>query len=185
MDLDAVVQTIVDFIKEHRSWAAPAMFVLAFTESLAFISLVLPAWTLLVAIGTIVGVNGGADFWLVLASAAVGAALGDWLSYWLGYHYHEIIARMWPINRYPDLLPQGHAFFERWGAGAIWLGRFTGPLRASVPIIAGAVQMPQFSFQIANWGSAVLWAFVLMQFGDVIGRFWVAIHHRATFGTWW
>ena len=178
MDFDSLVHTIVTFVKEHRSWAAPLMLVLAFTESLAFVSLVLPAWTVLVAIGTIIGASGGADFWIVLVAAAVGAALGDWLSYWLGYHYNEQIGGMWPISRYPELLPKGRAFFDKWGAGAIWLGRFTGPLRASVPIIAGAVRMPQLSFQIANWGSALLWAFVLMQFGDVLGKIWQVIHHR-------
>ncbi|MGE0699968.1 MAG: DedA family protein [Hyphomicrobiaceae bacterium] len=178
MDFESLVHGIVTFIKEHRSWAAPIMFVLAFTESLAFISLVLPAWTALVAIGTIVGAGGGNDFWVVLAAAAVGAALGDWISYWLGYHYHEQISRMWPINRYPNLLPRGQAFFDKWGDSAIWLGRFTGPLRASVPIIAGTVRMPQLRFQIANWGSAFLWAAVLMFFGDGLGKIWQVIHHR-------
>ena len=178
MDLEAIVPTIMAFIKEHRAWAGPVVLVLAFCESLAFVSLVLPFWGMLVAIGTIVSATGGTDFWYVLVCAAIGAALGDWLSYWLGYHYHEPISKMWPFTKYPNLLPQGHAFFEKWGAGAIWLGRFTGPLRASVPIIAGAVQMPKVSFQIANWGSAFLCAFVLMQFGDVLGKIWQAIHQH-------
>lgn len=185
MDFEAIVHWFVTFVKEHRSWAAPLVLVLAFCESLAFVSLVLPFWGILVAIGTVVSATGGGDFWLVLVCAAVGAALGDWLSYWLGYHYHEPISRMWPINRYPNLLPQGHTFFERWGSGAIWLGRFTGPLRASIPIIAGAVQMPPVKFQIANWGSAFLWAFTLMMFGDVLGKIWQVVHHRVTAGTWW
>ena len=178
MDFDAIVHGLTAFIKEHRAWAGPVVLVLAFCESMAFISLVLPFWGILVAIGTVVSATGGGDFWLVLTCAAIGAALGDWLSYWLGYHYHEPISRMWPLSRYPKLLPQGHAFFERWGAGAIWLGRFTGPLRASIPIIAGAVRMPHVSFQIANWGSAFLWAYVLMEFGDVLARIWQVIHHR-------
>lgn len=178
MDFDSTIQWIVTFIKEHRAWAGPVVLVLAFCESMAFVSLVLPFWGILVAIGTIISATGGHDFWWVLMCAAIGAGLGDWVSYWIGYHYHEQIARMWPLNRYPNLLPQGHAFFAKWGAGAIWLGRFTGPLRASIPIIAGAVKMPRMSFQIANWGSAFLWAFVLMQFGDVLGKIWQAIHHQ-------
>ena len=69
---------------------------------------------------------------------------------------------MWPLSRHPDLLPRGHAFFERYGAWAIVLGRFSGPFRASVPIVAGAAQMDRFKFQVANWSSALLWAFVLL-----------------------
>jgi membrane protein DedA with SNARE-associated domain len=130
---------------------------------------------LLVALGAIVGATGSLDFWLVMTAAAVGAALGDWLSYWLGYHYHDQIARMWPINRYPDLLPKGRTFFDKWGAWAIVIGRFSGPLRASVPIVAGAVEMPAVTFQIANWASAFLWAFVLLMFGDALGHAWTLI----------
>ena len=86
MNLEAYGDTIVEFVKLHRVWAAPIVFMLAFGESLAFISLVLPFWGILVAIGTIMGATGNVDFWLIMVAAAVGAALGDWLSYWLGYH---------------------------------------------------------------------------------------------------
>jgi membrane protein DedA with SNARE-associated domain len=172
MGLDGFADAILAFVREHRVLAPLIVFALAFGESLAFVSLVLPFWGLLIALGALISASGGFDFWLVLAAAAVGAALGDWVSYWLGYHYHERIARMWPLSRYPDLLPKGHAFFERWGAWAVVIGRFSGPLRASIPIVAGIVSMPPLKFQIANWSSAVLWAFVLLTFGDALGQSW-------------
>src|SRR5581483_3650637 len=106
-------------------------------------------------------------FWTIASAAALGAALGDWLSYWLGYHYHEQISRMWPLSRYPNLLPNGHKFFARWGAWAIVIGRFWGPFRASVPIVAGVTQMPWLTFQIANWASAFVWAPGLLALGKV------------------
>jgi membrane protein DedA with SNARE-associated domain len=56
------------------------------------------------------------------------------------------------------------------------LGRFFGPLRAAVPLVAGIFEMPYWRFQIANFGSAFLWAAVLLSIGDsaakLIGRFW-------------
>jgi membrane protein DedA with SNARE-associated domain len=172
MEFQSIADAIMAFVRTHQSWAGPIVFILAFGESLAFISLVLPFWAMLVGIGTVLGAAGGVQFWTILVCAAIGAALGDWLSYWLGYHYHNQIARMWPLNRYPALLPKGHAFFEKYGAWAIVLGRFSGPLRASVPIVAGAVQMPSTLFQIANWTSAFLWAAVLLVFGDALGKSW-------------
>jgi membrane protein DedA with SNARE-associated domain len=172
MGIEGFADAILAFVREHRVLAPAIVFVLAFGESLAFVSLILPFWGLLVAVGAIIGAAGSLDFWLILIAAAVGAALGDWLSYWLGYHYHEQLARMWPLSKYPDLLPRGHAFFERWGAWAIVLGRFSGPLRASVPIVAGIVEMPMWTFQVANWTSAFLWAFVLLMFGDALGQLW-------------
>jgi membrane protein DedA with SNARE-associated domain len=170
MEMDGYADAIIAFVREHKAWAGPIVFVLAFGESLAFISLVLPFWAILVGIGTLIGASGGLDFWWVLTMAATGAALGDWLSYWLGHHYHEQIARMWPLRNYPDLIPTGHRFFEKWGAWAVVLGRFSGPLRASVPLVAGIVEMPRVKFQIANWLSAFLWAFVLLMFGDFAGQ---------------
>jgi membrane protein DedA with SNARE-associated domain len=146
---------------------------LAFGESLAFVSLILPFWVMLVGIGTIIGASDSLNYWAILSAAAVGAALGDWLSYWLGFHYHERIARMWPLNRYPKLLPKGHEFFRRWGIWAIVIGRFSGPLRASIPIVAGITQMPWLRFQIANWSSAFLWAFVLLSPGTFGLKWWL------------
>lgn len=169
-EFKAATDAVLGFVHNHQAWAIPVVFVLAFGESLAFISLVLPFFTILIAIGTIIGASGSLNFWSILISAAIGAALGDWLSYWLGVHYHRQIAAMWPLSKYPDLLPAGERFFRRWGAWAIVLGRFTGPLRASVPIMAGAARMPSLLFQIANWPSAVLWAAVLLTVGDNLGQ---------------
>jgi membrane protein DedA with SNARE-associated domain len=158
-------ETVLTFVRDHKEWAAPIVFTLALGESLAFVSLILPFWIMLVGIGTLVGMGSGLSFWVIMTAAAAGAAAGDWLSYWLGYHYNERITRMWPLSRYPNLIPTGHKFFARWGAWAIVIGRFSGPLRASVPIVAGITQMPWLLFQIANWSSAFLWAFVLLSPG--------------------
>ena len=169
-EFKAAADWLVTFVREHRNWAAPIVFVLAFGESIAFVSLILPFWGMLVGLGAIIGTSNSPEFWTVLTAAACGAAAGDWLSYWLGYHYHEQIARMWPLKNYPDLLPKGRTFFDKWGPWAIVLARFSGPLRASVPIVAGAVRMPNYLFQLANWPSAFLWAAVLLVFGDNVGQ---------------
>jgi membrane protein DedA with SNARE-associated domain len=168
-DLTTASVQVVDFIREHRAWMAPIVFILAFGESLAFLSLILPFWGMLVALGALVGGGYSSEFWTLLVAAAIGAALGDWLSYWLGYHYQAQIAGLWPLRNHPDLLPRGKLFFEKWGPWAIVFGRFSGPLRASVPLVAGAVRMPNWQFQAANWPSAFLWAAVLLVFGDHLG----------------
>ncbi len=164
-----LIATITTFADTHRSWAPIVVLLLAFGESIAFVSLVLPFWGMLVALGAVLG-GSTAEFLLVWTAASIGAALGDWVSYWLGAHFKDRIAAMWPLSRYPDLLPRGQKFFDRYGAWAIVLGRFSGPFRASVPITAGATRMNQTLFQIANWSSAFLWAFVLLVFGDFVGK---------------
>jgi membrane protein DedA with SNARE-associated domain len=167
--IDSYFQTLVEFVRVHEAWAAPIMFVLAFGESLAFISLLIPAWGALVAIGAMIGPS-GISFWPVWIAGSIGAALGDWLSYWIGTKLGPPVAHIWPLSRHPDLLPRGEAFMKRWGVLAIFIGRFFGPLRASVPLVAGIFGMPYWKFQIANFTSAFLWAAVLLTLGDVISR---------------
>ena len=77
---------------------------------------------------------------------------------------------MWPLSKHPNLIPKGEAFVEKWGALAIFIGRFSGPLRASVPIVAGIFAMPFWRFQFANFTSAFLWAAVLLTLGDVTSQ---------------
>jgi membrane protein DedA with SNARE-associated domain len=159
-------EIVIEFVRQNHWWAIPIVFTLAFAESLAFISLFVPAWAMLVGIGALMSVT-GLLFWPIWLAGAAGAALGDWVSYWIGYTFKDRIAHMWPLSRHPDLLPRGHAFMEKWGVLGIFIGRFFGPLRASVPLIAGILEMDYWKFQIANVLSALLWAFVLLAFGDV------------------
>ena len=79
---------------------------------------------------------------------------------------------MRPFSTHPNLLARGEAFIQKWGALAIFIGRFSGPLRASVPIVAGMLGMPQKTFQIANFTSALVWVAVLLELGDVGALVW-------------
>jgi membrane protein DedA with SNARE-associated domain len=164
--LEAHAQQVVDFVRLHEVWAAPIVFALAFGESLAFISLLIPAWAALVGIGVLIS-SGNLNFWPVWVAGSIGAALGDWLSYWVGVKLGPPVAHVWPLSRHPELLPRGEAFVRRWGVLAIFIGRFFGPLRASVPLVAGIFRMPSWSFQLANFSSAFIWAGVLLTLGDI------------------
>jgi membrane protein DedA with SNARE-associated domain len=167
--MEGFARDLIDFVRDHQVWAAPVVFLLAFGESLAFISLLIPAWSILIAIGALLGAS-DASFWPVWIAGGIGAALVDWLSYWFGFRFKDRVAEMWPLSRYPDLLPRGETFVQKWGVPSIYIGRFFGPLRATVPLAAGIFEMPHWRFQIANWISALIWSGVLLLFGDVISQ---------------
>jgi membrane protein DedA with SNARE-associated domain len=169
MEFLAIVQQTVDFVRTNEGWAAPVVFALAFGESLAFISLLIPAWGALVAIGALIGPS-GINFWPVWIAGSLGAAFGDWISYWIGLKLEYTVAKVWPLSRHPDLIPRGEIFMRKWGIPGIFIGRFFGPLRASVPLIAGIFEMPFWRFQIANFSSAFVWAAVLLTIGDAISK---------------
>ena len=169
MDIHEIVQQTVDFVRTNQAWAVPVVFALAFGESLAFISLLIPAWGALVAIGALIG-SSGIKFWPIWVSASLGAAFGDWVSYWIGLKLEHTVAHVWPLSRHPDLIPRGEIFMKKWGMPGIFIGRFFGPLRASVPLIAGIFEMPFWRFQLANFSSAFVWAAVLLTIGDGISK---------------
>src|SRR5207237_10192518 len=51
--MDDWAQPLLDVIKAHPDWAAAVMFITAFGESFAFISLLFPGTTVLIAAGTL------------------------------------------------------------------------------------------------------------------------------------
>lgn len=167
--MDDVAQPLLDFIKAHSDWAALVMFVTAFGESFAFLSLLFPGTTVLVAAGTLLSA-GTLPYPSILIGAIFGAVFGDAVSYWLGRNFGGGIARVWPFSRHPELLSRGILFFERHGGKSVFIGRFFGPVRAVVPLAAGIMQMPRGRFWLANVISALVWAPMLLLVGDVVGE---------------
>lgn len=164
--IDGLVEPTIAFIKTHQAWGPYIVMFLAFCESLAFLSLIIPATMILWGVGAAIGAA-GLDFMPLWLAAAAGAIMGDWLSYWIGYHYHHQIAQMWPLKNNPELLPRGHRLFEKYGVMAVFIGRFFGPLRAVVPLVAGTATMPLIPFQMANVSSALIWSALMLAPGTL------------------
>jgi membrane-associated protein len=59
---------------------------------------------------------------------------------------------------YPRVVAQSEAFFHRWGALAVFFARFVPPIRAFVPITAGALGMQPLRFYAVNFPAILLWA---------------------------
>src|SRR5256714_10999398 len=120
LNMEDIARALAEFVRQHQAWAAPIVLVLAFGESLAFISLLVPAWGALVAIGALIGAS-GISFWPVWLAGGLGASLGDWVSYWFGFRYEAQVAQMRPLSRYPDLIPRGETFVRNWGGPSIFI----------------------------------------------------------------
>lgn len=157
---------VVAFVREHQAWAIPIVFLLAFGESLAFLSLLLPSSVILFGIGGLVGASGIA-FWPLWIAAGLGGSLGYAVSYWIGLYFKDDVHRWWPFRTRPGLLPRGQTFFDRYGVLGVFLGHFFGPVRAVIPVVAGMCAMRQIPFQIANASSAFLWAAGILAPGSI------------------
>lgn len=160
------IQTLLGWLHQHPHWAAFFAFLIACIESLAILGLFIPGSTLLAVIGGFIG-TGILQPVPILISAILGAVLGDFFSYWLGYHFHEKIRQVWPFNKFKTLLNKGEAFFNKHGGKSVFLARFLGPLRPIIPLIAGILNLSTYRFLIANIASASLWApgYILLGMG--------------------
>lgn len=160
---------VVDFVSAHHAWAGPVLGIVAFGESLAFVGLLMPATALMLLVGGLIG-TGALDPLPVIAWSVAGAVLGDATSYALGRRYGRGICRLGPLRRQTTSLAKARLFFRRYGFASIFIGRFLGPVRSTIPLVAGTMMMSQRRFQFANVASAFVWVPAMLAPGYITGR---------------
>jgi membrane protein DedA with SNARE-associated domain len=162
------IQPMLQWIAAHPTWAGFAVFLISLSESLAIVGLVVPGVVMMTAIGAMMG-GGVLPFWETLSWAILGAIAGDGISYWLGYRYHQQLREFWPFRQFPQLLIRGEKFFSQHGGKSIIFGRFVGPVRPMIPVIAGMMDMSPKRFLFFNVVSAIAWAPLYSLPGILIG----------------
>jgi membrane-associated protein len=153
----SLIDQLIAFVTAHAWLAYLTIFLAALLEAVPIIGSVIPGSTVILALSALIP-GGELDLAGVFASAIAGAALGDGAAFWLGHRSQREILGAWPMSRFPNVIAQSEAFFHRWGALAVFFARFVPPIRAFVPITAGALGMPPLRFYSVNIPAILLWA---------------------------
>jgi membrane-associated protein len=148
---------LIAFVSAHAWLAYLTLFLAALLEAVPVVGSVIPGSTIILALSALVP-GGELKLEWVLLAAIAGALLGDGSAYWIGHRAQREILDSWPLSNYPRLVAQSEAFFRRWGALAVFFARFVPPIRAFVPITAGALGMPPLRFFAVNIPAVLLWA---------------------------
>jgi len=148
---------LIAFVSAHAGLAYLTLFLAALLEAVPVVGSVIPGSTIILALSALVP-GGELKLEGVLAAAVAGAALGDGTAFWIGHRSQREILTAWPMANYPRLVAQSEAFFQRWGILAVFFARFLAPIRAFVPITAGALDMAPLRFYAVNIPAIVLWA---------------------------
>ena len=147
----------IAFVAAHPWLAYLTLFLAALLEAIPVIGALVPGSTIILALSALVP-GGELRLGPVLAAAITGAMLGDGTAFWIGHRAQRNILSSWPLSNYPRLIARSEAFFHRWGTLAVFFARFVPPIRAFVPITAGALDMPPLRFYAVNVPAILLWA---------------------------
>ncbi|MGA7327450.1 MAG: DedA family protein [Rhodomicrobium sp.] len=180
-----IVASIKVFLVAHRELAGPILGLVAFGESLILVGLFFPATAIMLFTGGLIQ-KGVLDPTAVIACSIAGAVLGDIVTYWIGRWIGPGVVHHWPLNRDRTAVARARLFFRKYGFLSIFIGRFLGPVRSTIPLVAGIMRMRHLTFQIANVTSAIAWVpFMLLpgyffakaipDFGTLKVSQWVAI----------
>ncbi len=165
---DINVQTLTQFFETHPHSAGIFVYFICFLEALAVIGAFIPGTIAMPAIGFLIGLAvipaGSTVMWAIL-----GALTGDILSYFIGVYFQDRIHRIWPFTRWPTLLERSEKFFHKHGGKSVFIGRFVGPMRAMIPMIAGMFKMSVIRFLFVALLSALLWVISYMIPGALLG----------------
>ena len=162
------IEPLTGWLYVNPNWALFITFLISFGESLAIIGSVIPGSVTMTAIGILAG-SGVLDIGWTFFAATLGAVAGDSGSYALGYTFSDRLVDMWPFRHYPNWLHYGKDYFTRHGGKSVLIGRFFGPLRSIIPVIAGMMRMNQWHFLLANILSAIGWSILYVTPGVFIG----------------
>lgn len=163
------IEQVRVFIETHQEWAGPVTALLTLGESLLVVGLFVPATALMLLTGGLVG-SGALDGWSIMAWGVAGAVAGDAVSYGIGRWLGPGVLRRWPMNRQRSAVARARLFFRRYGFASVLAGRFLGPIRSTIPAVAGIMGMSHMRFQLANVLSALAWMPLMLAPGFLTAR---------------
>lgn len=167
--MDQYIDKIGVLIETNQAWAGPITVLLTLGESMVLLGLFIPATALMLLTGGLIGA-GTLDPWNIMAWGIAGAIVGDALSYGLGRWAGPNVLRRWPLRQQRTAVARARLFFYRYGFASVLIGRFLGPIRSTIPTVAGVMGMAQGRFQMANVLSALLWMPLMLAPGYITAR---------------
>lgn len=145
-----------------------------FAETGLVVMPLLPGDSLLFVAGAVTAIA-GLNIHLFVVILIVAAVLGDAVNYFVGSKlglkaFENKQSRIFK----PAYLERTQAFYEKYGAFSIVMGRFVPIVRTFVPFLAGVAQMPYRRFFIYNLIGGVAWISLLTYAGYLFGNLpWV------------
>ncbi|PMZ95238.1 MULTISPECIES: bifunctional DedA family/phosphatase PAP2 family protein [unclassified Pseudomonas] len=135
------LDSLTTWLGANPQWLGLAIFLVACVECLAIAGIIVPGTVLLFAVAVLAG-SGTFSLGETLLLGFLGGMLGDAISYAIGKYFHQNIRRLPLLRSHPEWIGSAEAYFQRYGIASLLVGRFIGPLRPMLPMVAGMFDMP-------------------------------------------
>ncbi len=177
---------IEDIAEALGPWTYALVAAAAFLETGAFVGLVAPGETIVIAAGVIAG-QGEIQLLPLIGLVWTCAVLGDTTSFYIGRRLgRRFLERHGPRFKITEeRLKQVESYFDRHGGKTILIGRFIGLVRALAPFIAGSSGLPYRRFIPYSIVGCGLWSSIFCTLGYVFWRSFDKVAHlvgQAVFG---
>jgi membrane protein DedA with SNARE-associated domain/membrane-associated phospholipid phosphatase len=171
---------IDDIARALGPWTYALVGVMAYLETGAFVGLVAPGETVVIAGGVIAG-QGEIDLIPLIGLVWICAVLGDSTSFYLGHRLgRSFLERHGPrVKITAERLTQVEGYFHRHGGKTILIGRFIGLVRALAPFIAGSSRVPYRRFIPFSIVGTGLWSTTFCVLGYIFWRSFDQVAHIA------
>ncbi len=168
--MEAWLQNLFELMPDGPIYYS-AIAIIAFLESLVAAGVIIPGSSLIVFAGFL-ALHGRGNISTIILVAAIGAFLGDMVSFWIGARFGERLLFTRLFQKRKDLLRQAELFFIAHGGKSVFFGRFVGPVRGFIPFVAGSAQMSPKAFTSFAVISAILWGLAYPGLGYLAGYSW-------------
>jgi len=162
------LDSITGWLAVNPSWLSAAIFLIAFIECLAIAGIIVPGTVVLFAVAALAG-SGILPLSEVLLLGFLGGILGDAVSYFIGRRFHQNIRRLPGLRSHPEWIGGAETYFQRYGIASLLVGRFIGPLRPMLPMVAGMFDMPFPRFAAVSVLAAAGWSIAYLLPGWAAG----------------
>ena len=159
VDPPNIEELLLDLGDALGKWSYLLVGALAFLETGAFVGLVAPGETAVIAGGVFAG-QGNLELAILLPLVWLCCVAGDCVSFWLGRRLGRgfLLEHGPKVKITEERLVQVEDFFARRGGVTILIGRFIGLVRALAPFVAGASKMPFRKFLPYDIVGCGLWS---------------------------
>jgi len=143
-------------ITQSLAWSLVAVMLVAFLESLALVGLLLPGTVLMASLGALIG-SGQMGLYPAWGAGIIGCLLGDWISYYIGWQFKGPLHRWSFLKKHKSTLDKTEHALHQHSMFTILIGRFIGPTRPLIPMVAGMLELPIRKFIPPNVIGCLLW----------------------------